>query len=303
MILIRCAPIRRTFILSLHREFNILRMDDKTIIKEVEVAMNYLDMAQSLLRKVLDRVENMPKLVCSPQLAPNKTFQNYIEGDSNKLARTVGLSIAERTGEITFNPLFVFGPSGCGKTHLISAIGLRYKEENPQKRVLYVSAHEFQIQFADSVRHNTTNEFINLYQSIDMLIVDDIQEWKNSPKTLESFFYIFNQMLCNDKQIILASDRPLVELKGMKSSILTRFASGLVAELEVPNEQLCIEILKAKCRHDNLTIPTDVIEFIAKTTKGSVCKLEGVANSLKAYSLAKNKDIDITMAESLIKTI
>lgn len=278
-------------------------MDDKTIFKEVEVAMNYLDMAQSLLRKVLDRVENMSKLVCNPQLDPKKTFQNYIEGDSNKLARMVGLSIAERTGEITFNPLFVYGPSGCGKTHLINAIGLRYKEENPQKRVLYVSAHEFQIQFTDSVRHNTTNELINLYHSIDMLIVDDIQEWKNSPKTLESFFYIFNQMLCNGKQIILASDRPPVELKGIKSSILTRFVSGLVAELEIPNEQLCIEILNAKCRRDKMIIPTDVIEYIAKTTKGNVCELDGVANLLKAYSLVQDKKIDIDMAESLIKTI
>ena len=272
----------------------------------MEEALEYIDKGREMLGRIIDDVElasEMKDETYNSQLDPNKTFQNYIEGDSNKLARMVGLSIAERTGEITFNPLFFYGPSGCGKTHLISAIGLRYKEENPQKRVLYVSAHEFQIQFADSVRHNTTNEFINLYQSIDMLIVDDIQEWKNSPKTLESFFYIFNQMLRNGKQIILASDCPPVELKGMKRSILTRFVSGLVAELEIPNEQLCIEILNAKCRRDKIIIPTDVIEYIAKTTKGSFCELEGVANSLKAYSLVHNKNIDITMAESLIKTI
>lgn len=281
-------------------------MKSNVDIKAMEEALEYIDKGREMLGRIIDDVElasEMKDETYNSQLDPNKTFQNYIEGDSNKLARMVGLSIAERTGEITFNPLFFYGPSGCGKTHLISAIGLRYKEENPQKRVLYVSAHEFQIQFADSVRHNTTNEFINLYQSIDMLIVDDIQEWKNSPKTLESFFYIFNQMLRNGKQIILASDCPPVELKGMKRSILTRFVSGLVAELEIPNEQLCIEILNAKCRRDKIIIPTDVIEYIAKTTKGSFCELEGVANSLKAYSLVHNKNIDITMAESLIKTI
>ena len=130
----------------------------------------------------------------NPQLDPKKTFQNYIEGNSNKLPRTVGLSIAEHPGKTTFNPFFVYGPSGCGKTHLINAIGVKCKETYPQKRVLYVSARLFQVQFTDSVRHNTTNDFINFYQSIDVLIVDDIQEWMNSPKTLDTFFHIFNHL-------------------------------------------------------------------------------------------------------------
>ena len=237
----------------------------------------------------------------NPQLDPKKTFQNYIEGNSNKLPRTVGLSIAEHPGKTTFNPFFVYGPSGCGKTHLINAIGVKCKETYPQKRVLYVSARLFQVQFTDSVRHNTTNDFINFYQSIDVLIVDDIQEWMNSPKTLDTFFHIFNYLFRCGKQIILASDRPPVDLQGMKDRLLTRFACGLIAELEKPNVQLCVDILNAKCRRDGLQIPKEVILYIAETANGSVRDLEGVVNSLMAYSIVYNSSIDMKLAERVIK--
>jgi chromosomal replication initiator protein len=237
----------------------------------------------------------------NPQLDPKKTFQNFIEGNSNKLPRTVGLSIAEHPGKTTFNPFFIFGPSGCGKTHLINAIGVRCKETYPQKRVLYVSARLFQVQFTDSVRHNTTNDFINFYQSIDVLIVDDIQEWMNSPKTLDTFFHIFNHLFRCGKQIILASDRPPVDLQGMKDRLLTRFACGLIAELEKPNVQLCVDILNAKCRRDGLKIAADVIQYIAETANGSVRDLEGVVNSLMAYSIVYNSKIDLRLAERIIK--
>ena len=237
----------------------------------------------------------------NPQLDPKKTFQNFIEGESNKLSRTVGLSIAEHPGKTTFNPFFLYGPSGCGKTHLINAIGVRCKETYPHKRVLYVSARLFQVQFTDSVRQNTTNDFINFYQSIDVLIVDDIQEWVNSPKTLDTFFHIFNHLFRNGKQIILASDRPPVDLQGMKDRLLTRFACGLIAELEKPNVQLCVDILNAKCRRDGLNIPEDVIQYIADTANGSVRDLEGVVNSLMAYSIVYNSNIDMRLAERVIK--
>ena len=237
----------------------------------------------------------------NPQLDAKKTFQNFIEGDSNKLPRTVGLSIAEHPGKSTFNPFFIYGPSGCGKTHLINAIGVRCKETYPQKRVLYVSARLFQVQFTDSVRHNTTNDFINFYQSIDVLIVDDIQEWMNSPKTLDTFFHIFNHLFRMGRQIILASDRPPVDLQGMKDRLLTRFACGLIAELEKPNVQLCKDILNAKCRRDGLKIPADVIQYIAETANGSVRDLEGVVNSLMAYSIVYNTNVDMRLAERIIK--
>ena len=237
----------------------------------------------------------------NPQLDVHKTFQSFIEGDSNKLPRTVGLSIAEHPGKSTFNPFFVFGPSGCGKTHLINAIGVRCKEMYPQKRVLYVSARLFQVQFTDAVRRNTTNDFINFYQTIDVLIVDDIQEWANSPKTLDTFFHIFDHLFRLGKQIILASDRPPVDLEGVKDRLLTRFSCGLIAELEKPNVQLCIDILNAKCKRDGLKIPADVIQFIAETANGSVRDLEGVVNGLMAYSIVYNSNIDMRLAERVIK--
>lgn len=237
----------------------------------------------------------------NPQLDVHKTFNSFIEGDSNKLPRTVGLSIAEHPGKSTFNPFFVFGPSGCGKTHLINAIGVRCKEMYPQKRVLYVSARLFQVQFTDAVRHNTTNDFINFYQTIDVLIVDDIQEWANSPKTLDTFFHIFDHLFRLGKQIILASDRPPVDLEGVKDRLLTRFSCGLIAELEKPNVQLCVDILNAKCKRDGLKIPADVIQFIAGTANGSVRDLEGVVNGLMAYSIVYNSNIDMRLAERVIK--
>ena len=237
----------------------------------------------------------------NPQLDIHKTFQTFIEGDSNKLPRTVGLSIAEHPGKSTFNPFFIFGPSGCGKTHLINAIGVRCKEMYPQKRVLYVSARLFQVQFTDAVRRNTTNDFINFYQTIDVLIVDDIQEWATSPKTLDTFFHIFDHLFRLGKQIILASDRPPVDLDGVKDRLLTRFSCGLIAELEKPNVQLCIDILTAKCRRDGLKIPADVIQFIAETANGSVRDREGVVNSLMASSIVYNSSVDMRLAERVIK--
>ena len=237
----------------------------------------------------------------NPQLDTKKTFESFIEGDSNKLPRTVGITIAEHPGRSTFNPFFVFGPSGCGKTHLINAIGVQCKSLYPQRRVLYVSARLFQVQYTDAVRQNTTNDFVNFYQSIDMLIVDDIQEWSTAPRTLDTFFHIFDHLFRLGKQIILASDRPPVDLDGVKDRLLTRFSCGLIAELEKPNVQLCVDILNAKCRRDGLKIPADVINFIAHSANGSVRDLEGVINSLMAYSIVYNSNIDMHLAERIIK--
>lgn len=235
------------------------------------------------------------------QLDFHKNFNNYIEGNSNKLPRSIGMSIAEHPNTSQFNPMFIYGPSGCGKTHLINAIGVRIKQLYPQKRVLYVSARLFQVQFTDSTRQNTTNDFIRFYQSIDVLIVDDIQEWATSPKTQNTFFHIFNHLFMNGKRIILASDRPPVELQGMSDRLLTRFACGLIAELEKPNVELCVDILHSKIKRDGLHIPDDVIQFIAQTANGSVRDLEGVINSLLAYSVVYNCNIDMRLAERVIK--
>lgn len=235
------------------------------------------------------------------QLNPHLTFGTFIEGDSNKLPRSIGLSIAEHPNKTQFNPMFIFGPSGCGKTHLINAIGLRTKQLYPQKRVLYISARLFQVQYTNAVLQNTVNDFINFYQTIDVLIVDDIQEWATAAKTQDTFFHIFNHLFRNGKRIILASDRPPVDLKGMNDRLLTRFSCGLIAELEKPNEQLCIDILNSKIRRDGLRIPDDVVQFIAQTANGSVRDLQGVINSLLAYSVVYNSNVDMRLAERVIK--
>lgn len=236
-----------------------------------------------------------------PQLNPHLSFANYIEGASNKLPRSVGQSIAEHPNTTQFNPMFIYGPSGCGKTHLVNAIGLRTKQLYPQKRVLYISARLFQVQYTNAVLQNSTNDFIRFYQTIDMLIVDDIQEWISAPKTQDTFFHIFDHLFRNGKRIILASDRPPVDLKGMPERLLTRFSCGLIAELEKPNTQLCVDILENKIRKDGLHIPSDVIEFISQTANGSVRDLQGVINSLMAYSIVYNSNIDMRLAEGVIK--
>lgn len=235
------------------------------------------------------------------QLDPHRTFSNYIEGDSNKLSRSVGLSIAEHPNTMQFNPMFIYGPSGCGKTHLINAVGVQCKQLYPRKRVLYISARLFQVQYTNAYLHGTINDFIAFYQTIDMLIVDDIQEWVTATKTQETFFHIFNHLFRNGKRIILASDRPPVNLKGMHERLLTRFSCGLIAELEKPNRQLCADILESKIHRDGLKIPAEVIDFIASTASGSVRDLEGVISSLMAYSIVYNCNIDMRLAERVVK--
>lgn len=258
-------------------------------------------------KRTTDRGNQSPTIIDSvlpdidSQLDSHKSFNNYVEGDSNKMPLTIGLAIAEHPNKNQFNPLFVYGPSGCGKTHLINAIGLKIKKLYPQKRVLYVSARLFQVQYTNSVRTNTTNDFIHFYQTIDILLVDDIQEWMTATKTQDTFFHIFNHLSRNGKRIILASDRPPVYLRGMNDRLLTRFKAGLITELEKPNIQLCIDILHNKIKRDGLIIPEDVIQFIAQTANGSVRDLQGVINSLLAYSVVYNSAVDMNLAERVIK--
>ena len=235
------------------------------------------------------------------QLDPHHTFANFIEGDSNRLSRSVGLSIAEHPNSTQFNPMFIYGPSGCGKTHLINAIGVRTKELYPQKRVLYVSARLFQVQYSNSMLQNRINDFISFYQTIDVLIVDDIQEWMTAPKTQQTFFHIFDHLFRNGKRIIMASDRPPVDLKGMPERLITRFSCGLIAEVEKPNTQLCVDILNSKIKRDGLKIPAEVVQYIAETANGSVRDLEGVINSLLAYSIVDNASINMRLAERIVK--
>lgn len=237
-----------------------------------------------------------------PRLNPRYNFENFIQGNSNEFSRTVAETVAQNPAG-TFNPLFIYGHSGVGKTHLINAIGTRIKELYPEKRVLYVSANLFQHQYADATIHNRVNDFISFYQSIDVLMIDDVQEFAGMTKTQNTFFHIFNHLHQNNKQLIMTSDRPPVTLQGMEERLLTRFKWGLTAELEKPDMNLRKHILQNKIRHDGLDISESVISYIAENVNESVRELEGIVNSMLAQSILFKRDIDVDLAQRIVSQV
>lgn len=234
------------------------------------------------------------------QLNNKYTFDNFFEGESNKLARTAGETITRNPGKTAFNPLFVHGTSGVGKTHLCHAIGNSIKEQYPEKRVLYVSAHLFKVQYADAGRYNTTNDFINFYQGIDVLIIDDIHELAGIEKTQNTLFHIFNHLHQNNKQLILTCDKSPSELHGVEERLLTRFRWGLTTKVDNPDKMLRLKILQNKILHDGLSIPEDVVDYIAENVTDNARDLEGIIVSIMAHSLVYNKEIDLPLARRVI---
>ena len=259
----------------------------------------------SAQRKVVTKdIPQTPQIAeLDPHLNRDYNFDTFIEGESNKLSRSVAEAVALNPAKTIFNPLFFYGASGVGKTHLVNAIGTKIKELYPNKRVLYVSAHLFQVQYTDSVRNNTVNDFINFYQTIDVLIIDDIQEFAGVTKTQNTFFHIFNHLHQNGKQLILTSDRSPVLLQGMEERLITRFKWGMVAELEKPTVELRRDILCNKIRRDGLQFPPEVIDYIAENVSDSVRDLEGIVISIMAHSTIYNRDIDLDLAQRIVKKV
>ena len=235
-----------------------------------------------------------------PQLNPKYSFENYFEGTSNRLVRTAGEAVAQNPGKTTFNPLFIFGPSGVGKTHLCHAIGRRIRELHPQKKVLYVTSHLFRVQFTDAIRKITTNDFLNFYQNIDVLLLDDIQELIGMDKTQNTFFHIFNHLHQLGKQLILTSDKAPVDLQGMEERLITRLKWGLTAELSRPDLDLRKKILKNKINHDGIVIPDEVFNFIANNVTENVRDLEGILVSLMANAVINNREIDLSLTKRVV---
>jgi len=227
-------------------------------------------------------------------------FGNFFEGISNKLARTVAEAIAENPGKTTFNPLFVHGGSGVGKTHLCNAIGNRIRELHPEKKVLYISAHLFQVQFTNASRNNVSNDFLNFYQGIDVLIIDDIHEFAGKEKTQQTYYHIFNHLHQLGKQIILTSDKAPVNLQGLEERLITRMKWGMTAELQKPDIELRKKILSNKIKQDGLNISAEIVDFIAENVTEQVRDLEGIITSLVAYSLVYNREIDLPLAQRVI---
>lgn len=246
-------------------------------------------------------IPGIKKLKIDPQLNPNYVFENYIEGDCNRLARSAGLAIAKKPGGTSFNPLVIFGDVGLGKTHLAQAIGNEVLAKFSNKTVLYVSSEKFTNQIIQSIKNNAVNDFVNFYQLIDVLIVDDIQFLANKQKTQEIFFHIFNQLHQNGKQIILTSDRPPKDLDGMEERLISRFKWGLSADLQAPDLETRMAILEAKMSQEGVAIPQDVTEFICYNIQNNIRELEGVLVSLIAQSSLNRREIDIELAKEVIK--
>jgi chromosomal replication initiator protein len=209
------------------------------------------------------------------------------------------VSVANLPGR-TFNPLFIHGASGVGKTHLVNAIGCKIKELHPELRVLYISAHLFQVQYTDSILQKSFNDFMRFYQSIDVLIIDDIQEIAGLQKTQTAFFHIFNHLHLNGKQLIMTSDRSPAQLKGMEERLITRFKWGLTAEIEKPDLELRKNILRNKVHKDGLKFPEEVISYIAENVDASIRDLEGIVVSMMAHSTINSADIDINLARRIV---
>ena len=239
-------------------------------------------------------------MVVDPNLNDKYTFDNYCASESNKVALNIAQAVADNPDRTTFNPFFLFGPTGVGKTHLIQAIGVRIKERNPAARVLYVSARHFESQYTTAVSKGETNKFFNFYQSIHTLIIDDIQELNNKPRTQNTFFNIFNHLYNLNRQIIFSSDRAPADMEGFEDRLLGRFKWGTSIGLEQPDAELRRKVLLQKAAREGVVIPEEVISFIANHVDQSIRDLEGVMLSLVAHATVLNKPISIELAQKVV---
>ena len=237
------------------------------------------------------------------QLNPNKNFDTFIEGESNRLARSAGKAITERPGGTSFNPLFIFGGVGLGKTHLAHAIGNEIQEKHPKKRILYIEAEDFTKQYSVAAKNNNRTDFIHFYQQIDVPIIDNVQFFASKPGTQDVFFQIFNHLHQNGKQLILTSDKAPVDIQDVEQRLLSRFKWGLSAELQAPDYQMRKRILQAILYRDGVEMSEEIVDYIAQNVKTNIRELEGVNTSLMAEALFNKKEITLDLAKKAVDKI
>ncbi len=248
-------------------------------------------------------IPGIQKLHIDPQLKKDNTFDNFIEGECNRLSRSAGYAVAQNPGGTAFNPLMIYGDNGLGKTHLSHAIGIEVKERFPDKVVLYVNANKFYTQYSEATLKNTRNDFLHFYQMIDVLIIDDIQLLAGKEKTQETLFHIFNHLHQLGKQLIITSDKSPIEIKGIEQRLLSRFKWGLTTDLQSPSYETRLSILRKKTYKDGLTMPDEVLEYLAENINSNVRELEGALISLLAQSTLNKKAITVELAVDLINKI
>ena len=246
-------------------------------------------------------IPGIKKMRVDPQLNSWYTFDTFVEGDCNRLARSAGIAVSDRPGATAFNPLVIFGDVGLGKTHLAQAIGNAIVHNGSNKTVLYVSIEKFSNQIIQAIKNNSINDLINFYQLVDVLIVDDIQFLANRTKTQEIFFHIFNQLHQSQKQIVLTSDRPPKDLEGLEERLISRFKWGLNADLQAPDLETRIAILQKKAEKEKANIPDKVLEYICYHVHSNIRELEGVLISLVAQASLNNKKISVELAKEVIQ--
>ena len=246
-------------------------------------------------------IPGLKKVQVESQLNPNYSFENFVEGDCNRLARSAGFAVAQKPGGNAFNPLLIYGGVGLGKTHLAQAIGIEVKKNFPNKTVLYVQSEKFITQFIESIRNNNQNDFIHFYQMIDVLIIDDVQFFNRAEKSQDAFFSIFNHLHQSGKQLILTSDKTPKDLEGVQERLLSRFRWGLSADLQVPDYETKMEILEKKMKNDGLDMPREVVRYIAYNINSNVRELEGALISLLAQSSLNKREIDLELAKKVLR--
>jgi len=246
-------------------------------------------------------IPGLKKIFIDPQLNPNLTFATFIEGECNRLARSAGMAIAVDPGNNPFNPLYIYGDSGLGKTHIVQAIGHEVRQRHPELQGLYVSMNKFQAQFQTAYKNGEIPDFIHFYQMIDILIIDDIQELTGKTGTQNAFFNIFNHLQLAGKQLILTSDKPPVELKDIEQRLLTRFKWGLSAQLDSPDYDTKLKIIRAKARKLGAPISDDVVAYLADNISANVREIEGALSSLVANASFLGRKITPSLAKEILK--